>query len=433
VIDFARAEGSDVDLVLRARSFLRLGLSLEAIEAASFDYSKSTPAVKTERFLIRAIAHGRLGNFEAAHNELVDARAFALGSPFTALEMDVNFTTAYVAYMERDSALAKTMLELPLSFEDDQQAFLSNATPLWDADHVSARAHELRAFLAGAENDQALQAACFRRALERVLASETADKWLAANIASNYGMMLREFPDSAAMDELRAKVHEIEWTTDLDDQRFQLARSFGMSAALSGNHVAAFRFYREAASHAPSSAARVVALGDRALLSRELGHSTGEFLADELDAISDAANRVNWAAIPGEYYVALLLMAQLFAGSDATRAAAYFQRYKELHAQSGRELYGRTDPRRAAAELATAGLIAKARGDRADAQALLERACDGYIAVHCDWRAANVAISLLEIAPTAPSATAVARRVAQQNPASWIARRLAEIPAASTV
>jgi hypothetical protein len=407
---------------------MRLGLPQEALEAASFDYSKSTPAVKTERFLIRAIARGRLGDFDASHDELIDARAFALGSPFTALEMDVNFTGAYVAYMERDATYAKTLLALPLSVEGDQQTFLNDAAPLWDADHVSARAHELRAFLAGAENDQVLQAACFQKALDRVMASETADKWLMANIASNYGMMLREFPDSGAMDELRAKVEAIEWTDDLADQRFQLARSFGMSAALRGNHVAAFRFYREAASHAPSSAARVVALVDRAMLSRELGHSSGEYLADELDAISEAASRVNWATTPGEYYVALLLMAQLFAGSEANRAATYFERYKDLHAHSGRELYGRTDPRRAAAELATAGLIAKGRGDLANAQSLLERACAGYVEVNCDWRAANVAISLLEIDPSVQGAKTVAERVAQQNPASWIARRLAEMP-----
>jgi hypothetical protein len=308
---------------------------MDAIEAAGFDESSTTPLLKAEGALLRANAHARLRNFEAAHYELSIARAYGFASPFRSLERDLNVTEAGVAFMEGSFKEASRLLALPLPFESDRPLFFRETAPLWDEHHVQARAYELEGHLAGVRGDAAAQSVAFRQALRTLAESSTADAWLAANIASTLSMNLRDWPDPAATEELRGIVADFAWTSDMATQRFQLSRSFGLSAALAGNHMEAFRYYRQANKEAPKAIFRIVAMIDRVILSRELGFSSGAFLADEMQEIADLAGDVNWSVCVGEEHVTLLLLAQCFASYDVSQAARFYDRYVGLHAKTG--------------------------------------------------------------------------------------------------
>jgi hypothetical protein len=81
---------------LRARIFLRLGDLKKALDALAKDVAGAA-SERGEHGMLRGVALGRLGNSEAGHRELVDARVFSISSGDSTLEAEVEY---YVAYAE---------------------------------------------------------------------------------------------------------------------------------------------------------------------------------------------------------------------------------------------------------------------------------------------------------------------------------------------
>jgi hypothetical protein len=161
---------------------------------------------------------------------------------------------------------------------------------------------------------------------------------------------------------------------------------------------------------------------DRAYLSRELDLSKGELFLDDLGAIEATAAEIAWDQAIGEEYVALLMLAQLFAPHDATKAASYFARYSSAHAKSSRNLSSHYHPRHRALVSFTSGLISLGQGDAEGARGKLEAAFAFYAEAGCAWRAGAVAVELLRISQAAEYRAAAAN-VARCVPHSWIAQR----------
>jgi tetratricopeptide (TPR) repeat protein len=421
-VELTRAQATPRERIARGRALLRLECAREALSAVDFDTSSCDATISAERSLVAATAYGRLGRFYDAEDALLTARAFGFSTPFRALEMDIYVHQASLALMSEDLAEAARSLESAMDVENRSHVHFSDIEPFFDEDHVLARLFELSAFLAAANHDSDAAEAAFAQALEHATKTSTPDAWLVANIASNYALALAERTDAEGMPAIEEVASTIEWTHDMKLQRFHIHRSMASAAALSGNHVVAFREYRKAASYAPSAVYRVQAMIDRAYLSRELDLSKGELFLDDLGAIEAMAAEIDWDRAIGEEYVALLMLAQLFAPHDAAKAASYFAMYTSAHVKSSRNLSSHYHPRHRALVSFTAGLISLREGDATTALAKLEAAFALYAEAGCMWRAAAVALELLQLSEATEYRSAAAK-IAERIPHSWIARR----------
>jgi DNA-binding CsgD family transcriptional regulator len=364
-----------------------------------------TPADRLEAALLLATAQARVGDYKSAH--------IAFGRLHEALQVDpdakkrlideLRYREALTIWMERKLGQAEAALK-PL-IEDPQTGY-----------HVEALI--LDGAISAAHGRFEQQAATLLKALRTVLANKRRDVLHWAHVTAQLSYLAREMPSPSLRSAVIENVDAVRWTADIADLHFKTLKAVGWRYALEGDYLAAFRYLKRASRVAPSEAWQIMALCDRTHLAQSLGER--RFTEQELDEVSEIAERVEWRAITGEERVALLLLAVLHAPTDGALALSYIARFQET-GQRFDGLLSANDDRRVKA----LGFVYARLNYRDDALLFLKDAWTAFDAIGYDWRAARCA---KEIAWLTRDEAWLARATDKIAPysRSWIAAEIAE-------
>jgi hypothetical protein len=411
---------------LRIRALTKLG-RLDAALALCSEIDPQLPHLERgELYLLKAVALLRLGRIDDVQAALLEARVAAYSSCTPALEADYETTEAHFRYCRQDYDAAALALDRALS--------VSEPAPLWlrhdrayflSLGLVRARAFDLRKVLAQQEGLRA-QLHWARMALNELDAEPREDQWVYATLLSNFALLAKQAGDAALIEDLQRRLSAIDWKNSMGLQRFNIVRSLGWLRALAGDHLGAFREFRSSAEFAPSKAWKLCAVLDRSFLARELGQDF--FAEEELLYALELAKEIDWslgreAAPP---FTVLVQLAQLVGARYPGEGRAVLNRYRAARAKSPATAFNAGD--RGWQSLAEA-IITPGEGRTQLATDLFVNAFDGFDKLGSRWLAALAALELAEITGQ-PFFHAYASREASRRPQSWLARRLAALPAA---
>ena len=220
----------------------------------------------------------------------------------------------------------------------------------------------------------------------------------------------------------------IEWTSEIQVQRFLAVRALAWHAYLQGEPGRAQWLFKTSKDIAPTPAWQVMAHVDRAYVARM--NLNEAWAVEELYQAHALARAVNWSATKGEERVALMTLAALFATVDMAQAQRYVSTYIELGPESMNPMLAAAhEQRRAVAfEKFAAGRVQAVLGNTNLAVRSLETAYEIFAQVQHDYRAALAAQALYELTNN-ETWLDVARAHAAKFPKSAICKRLNESPA----
>ncbi len=297
------------------------------------------------------------------------------------------------------------------------------ATPDQCSARARCRAFMMQSFIEARRERYHRQAFFLRKAL-RVLecaGPDQQDIWLRANVVCLLAMLARDLPLPDVAEVVGSELRTLPWTEDLRSLRFQTVRALAWWALLQGRNDEAFGLLAEAEELAPSQAWRVMAVLQRAHLSRTMGERY--WWKVDLTIAQRLAETVDWAVGGGEEKAALLLLAELCADHDPGRANEYAEAFAGARHSTTPTQLAHADRRARAFECYAAGLAQRALRDWVGAEKLLHEAFTIFRAVGCDWRAALAATALGELTHDG-SWLGLARELIREYPQSWIAARL---------
>jgi tetratricopeptide (TPR) repeat protein len=420
-------DGTSTSRALRARALTRAGKVEAALEACGVVEDGLSCVQRAELDILRAHAMLRLGRLEGAESHLLSARVWADASSSRPLEADVEFTDAVLHFSARDFEQAVESLERSLGVGEPLGAPWRPQEPAyflsWGV--VRSRVLDLGGVLARNKERLAGQLHWARRALSELDACPGEDEWLKATLLSNFAAIAMEIGDPALLAEIRQRAEQIAWSDSMALQRFNVVRFLGWLHALAGDHVGAFREFRRSSDLAPTRPWKIESVLQSCFLARELGQ---RLIGDgELDYAIDLAGSLETStSTPAPAFSALLKLAELAAKRSAEEGRALLVRYRAARAKCSPALFNGGDLDWQAKELVAEAMVARAEGRDDAAEDLLINAFDAYDRLGSRWRAALVAIELLEITEQ-PFFEGYARREAGMRPNSWLARRLAVV------
>ena len=202
-------------------------------------------------------------------------------------------------------------------------------------------------------------------------------------------------------------------------------RALGWSAALEGNHLAAFARLRECADLAPSLPWRIATTLDRAFLAAEMRQTV--ILHEEMLRAGRFARAVEWDTVVGEEASVLLELAEANARDDAALAQTMARPLRpraRISAASPAPRIRRPPANRNGARRSRR----RPRRGRTDKEAVSARreALGIWVELKHDWRAARTAVALAEVSICPRTSTAAVHR-AQAFRRSWLGRRARSI------
>jgi tetratricopeptide (TPR) repeat protein len=208
-----------------------------------------------------------------------------------------------------------------------------------------------------------------------------------ARIASETG-------DRVAVLEAEAAYEKMDWTPDIDVERFNATRALAWDAFLEGHSARAQWLFKDSKEIAPTPAWRVMAHLDRAFIARM---NLNEIWAhEELLSAHKLARQVQWADTRGEERNALMQLAILFAETDMAQA----QRYVSMYIGLGMENISPTiavDRRTNALQRYASGRVHQVLGNKELAQTCFEAAYEFLSEVKHHYRAGLAAWALFEV------------------------------------
>ncbi|MEA2666178.1 MAG: Bacterial regulatory protein luxR family [Candidatus Eremiobacteraeota bacterium] len=301
------------------------------------------------------------------------------------------------------------------------------------ADVISARATQLRGFIALTEHRYPEALALFRHALDVYRGCHERDAFLAETIVLQIATLEVTLRSARVPGTHRSPDgRRTRGVGEPDAETWSLPRvhTAGLDAWLyahDGDAANAYRHMRIAEQFAPTPAWRTWALAGRAALANAFGelHAAREHAAQA----AELAATIDWSATLGEERVALLILAEVLSATDPLAALPVMARYEELSVPMDRAQVLSDDPRREALECHVRGLIARTRGDNAGARVLLRRA---YTICHECGSLSRAVLSLVELDATPAgdlgrrdfSLESAAQLVREHFPNSFLARRL---------
>ncbi len=198
---------------------------------------------------------------------------------------------------------------------------------------LAAAAFAVRGWHHGSLGDFAAQKADFRRVLAFADAptEEPVDVATLAVTCHSYARVAFETADAEAVADVRRAYDRINWTADVEVDRFQTLRVFGWDAFMRGESGHAQWAFKDARAMAPSVAWRVMAHLDRAFVARIARNEA--WAVEELAEADRLACDVRWESTQGEERLALVTLAVLHTATNAKRA----QRYAAMFSQIGVE------------------------------------------------------------------------------------------------
>ena len=363
-------------MILRARAYLKSGEAPAAIGLLE----RTRPgraSFSVRRSKVLAMAHALIGNYAVA-DELFDEAARAASRLLDAeLMSDVAYSRAHRHLFERR---------------------VDRARPLLPQVHAVAkpfcriRALHLESAILNQEGRHHEQAHVLLDLLACVDPNRTDYMEIRAWATQTLAGLARELYLPEALPEIERQLGGVDWSPDLNDQRFQALKGLGWACALRGDHFNAFRLLRLCSRYATTNAWRSIAAADRAELARCMGEHL--WSRQELAQAEGYAANVNWAALRDEARLGLLLLAQLFVPIDAAKAAYYQARFSEYEDIKAANFHLKNDPRLAALAQYSAAIVDLSGDHRKIALDMLKEALETFRTHAYAWRAGRCALRL---------------------------------------
>ncbi|MGP6188483.1 MAG: hypothetical protein ACLPSH_00045 [Vulcanimicrobiaceae bacterium] len=412
------------------RALTRSGRAEEALGEYASAYGTERSAAKLgELHLLRSAALLRLGRLDEADDAMLEARVAAYSARLPALEADFEATDGLLRYYQQDFSAACAAFDRALAVAPPQEPW-----PRPDVEYflslglVRARTCDFRSLLARAKEGLRGQLHWATIALHELDGDPREDLWVAAWLLSNFAVLAVEIGDPGLVEEVGQRLSVADWAPGTQLQHFNAVRSSGWLRALSGDHLGAFRDFRKSAKLAPSPAWKLHSVLDRSFLAKELGR---QIVADEeLDAALGLSEHIDMTstreAIPP--FWGLLKLAELAASRDAAQGRSIFERYQAARSKCPPILFDGSDRMWRAREMTAEATVLRAEGRAQLAIDLFINAFDAFDKIGSRWRAAQVALELAEMS-SQPFFYGYVAREAHYRPQSWLARRLAALPA----
>lgn len=290
---------------------------------------------------------------------------------------------------------------------------------------IRVAAYSVRGWVYAALGDYEKQIEDLKSGLEIVAEfPDDTDVHMAATIIHSLLRIGFELGDPSATEAGARAYERLQWTPDVQVDRFQSVRALGWSAFLRGEPGKAQWFFTESKSLAPSPAWQVMAHLDRAYVARM--ESNEPWALDELHRAQQLSADVQWDATRGEERLALITLAILAAPVDLARAQRYVATYNSIGTDSIiPSLAIVRDPRASALEKYASGRVHQVLGNKQLATTMFTSAYETFDKARHHYRCALAASALFEITGEA-SWQHNAQRHAENFPKSSLSKSLSE-------
>ncbi len=379
--------------ILRARTLLRLGDPEAARRTLEGRTSLECPN-RGEIAMLRAVAHDRLGDRKSSDDAFRDAFVYSVSALDVALEAEVDFFRGLASFRMGALEEAQAACTRGLATANSAKAAgrAGSSVPL---SHVVSRLQELLGIVATAQGRYRDSLVYARTALNTLDACSTPDLYQHAFALRNLAIVACEFDVVADAAAVANRVSSFEWTEDISRVQFAALDVLGWSSALHGDIVGALRLFRRAGEIASTEPERIYIAVNRSIVARELGHEA--MALEEVECALRISDQYDWRKAPGDYQVALLILAQAAATLTPARARQTFDRYTGTRDGIDAQFVARFEPRLKAEEAFTQGLILRAEGRLPASTERFRASFDIWQQIGFEWRAARAAVELAEL------------------------------------
>ena len=401
--------------MLRARSLYRLKRYAEVVALLEPTESAFAPGDEscTARLLLGS-SITRSGDFDRGL-EMLEATALQAEAPgvHAAVRTEITHARALAHWTRR---------------ELDAAEGLARQAEAAGADIISARASQLRGYIAMAEQRFTDALALFHATLDAYWLCRERDSDLvetAILAISSLELMLRSrsVPGTHGVPERRRVRDPWDATPPVPSvAAMQICAGDAWQFAHDGDRDTAFRKMRRAEEMAAAPAWRVWTLTARASLAEAFGERGS---AREHAALAkEIAQGVDWSVTMGEERIALLLLAEISAVTDPPAARAALETYDALAAPIDVGNIISTDPRLGALEEYVRGLVLRSVGAPAAAKECLKSAAARFADCGHLWRSVLALIALDPLSADSVPMDAARAIVSEHFPSSFLARRV---------
>ena len=403
--------------ILRARTLMRLerlrDAAAELARAAQRAQDDATAMQRGEIAMLLAATQFRSGDATASEEHLAAARAYVWSTRDADLHSELDRHTATMRW-------AQGRLD---DAERHARRALSGRSPLH-----KALALEMVGAIEGGRRHFQTQVACAEEALDVLAQGTCPDVWVEGALLRTLAVLAHQLGLGAVAERVEARALGLAWTPELAQQHYETLRNLAWCAVVAGDHLKAFRLFRESARYAPSTAWQLFSFLDRSYLAREMGERI--FAAAELDEAERLASQVRWDATTGGERCALLLLAELVAANDPARAESILARYRAIKPGMS-VLVSQRDGMLRALEAHAFGVVSAAAGQTARAGELLHESFDIWRSSGFVWRATRTAVELADMLGDRRHLDFARDRIAG-FPNAWFARSRYFEPAAKS-
>lgn len=306
---------------------MRVAKPTEALESlvGSYDRHRAGNIVSAEFEVVIATAQMITNQIDKAEGSLTNARALGFATGSTALEGEIHFVAAMVAWKDGRIAHGRNFIDSILRLEEPCDASIDafKAPHIFPLPYWRARAFEIESRMSSSDEDA--QASSYISSLLEFERAPGSDRFIEASVLYNATVLLRETGNCQLRDTLVERAANFPWTDGLAFFEFFVYHNFGARSAYEGDHISALRNYRRSAEVAPSTALKLLALLDRCRLIFDLGESLSA--TEELDYALKLSRQVDWSKTTSYERRALLALGSLLAPFDVQQARAAFNRY----------------------------------------------------------------------------------------------------------
>ncbi len=260
----------------------------------------------------------------------------------------------------------------------------------------------------------------FGAALRKLAASGETELALEARALAGLAFVAAETVDMRALERVRKASAKLPALEGLRAERFAILSNLWFASLLENDLGAAHFTAREAALVAPTPAARAIADVDAAITSNLLGDRNAYALL--LDSAWATLRGGKWTDADTDVPLALLTFAAEAAATKPTEARRAMTLYRSLVPKGASAHPG--DLRLHAIEAVAAGRVADAAGDDDLAERHYLRAFELFETLHCDMRAALVALDLRRITGDDDYVRRI-KAVLSRAPDAWFGDQLA--------
>jgi hypothetical protein len=403
-------------LVLRMRALLRT----DRVEAVGevIDTSQrvvlasNDNAMRAMFWMLAATAYHRMNDRARMYAAFSAARGYAFCLDNTDVLGELAYYEAMVAWSDGALDEAERLIA---------PAFAANSCS------IRAYAHALAGVTASARKNVEAQLGHIEDAWLTLAEDIESNQYQAAHTIFASVALAVELGRCTVARQAAERMRLVRWNDDLSYLRFQILRNLANNEALRGDHLAAFRLWRESAQYAPSPAWKLTALVERTCLAIEMSEDI--MAREDLATARALADGIDWDATSGDERNELLALAEVTSAVNIEEGVRILRRFKELQTKiSPLSLYQENNPERVALESFYEGVILLRAGETARGTVLLKTAFDIYRDFGFIRRASQAAVHLAH-AGAGGEFAAYARSHAAKFPNSWIVRQIASIPA----